>query len=185
MIILLLFNLIISLFLTPNVLGIGEFTVDLYEPQKTVTFINNETEITIHMEGIVNYSGYNPSGDTIELSSNSDVGESGVSPEEIVFYSTGSQEFDAHLTISNVHRQGKKGYLDIEGSLQTVGAIIIASDNAEIIIFNTISGDGNQNDNSSNKKHEDLVYNLISPLIITIAVVLVLVIAFINYKKNK
>lgn len=181
-----LFNIIIILFIIPNVMGIGEFTVDIYETKKIVTFTGNETITIIYFEGAVNYTGYNPSGDTIELSSSSDVGESGVSPEEIVFYSTASEEFNVELTISNTHRHGKKGDLDVEGSLETISILLIASDNVEIIIFNnSLSEDDDlNNDNSLNINDEDLVNNMIGPIIISIVIVLIMVFTYVKYKKH-
>jgi hypothetical protein len=78
-----------------------DFTVDIYEIGREVIYSENQTSQTIYMNGAVNYTGTSVYPDIIELSSSFDLGESKISPEEVTFQTTGSEEFTVELIIPN------------------------------------------------------------------------------------
>jgi hypothetical protein len=182
----LIFLIIINLLIT-TVSGVGEHTVDIYETKRTIVFRENQTTKTIYMNGAVNYSGYSSSGDTIHLNASSKVGESSVTPTEVTFYSDGSQEFTLELTINNVHRNGKKGSLVIEGYRQTFNVVYVDTDEAEITIYNYTSpeDDDHNPDKTSNSNANGLFSGILGPLIIVIILLISAIYVILKFRYVK
>jgi hypothetical protein len=184
---LLLFPMIILLFITPMVSAIGEFTVDIYETEREIIFHGNQGSQTIYMDGIVNYTGVSASGDTIELSSYFDLGESKVSPEEVTFQSTGSEEFTVELIIPNNYENGTIGNLVVTGILQKGSSTIQTSDNAFITLINQsdTNNDNNGFDNSGGHEKDSNFTENNGILMISVITIIVIIIIFIFYKKKQ
>lgn len=182
---LLFFPIIIFLFISIPVSAIGDFTVELYEHNKEVIFLEGQTSQTIYIDGVVNYTGVSISGDTIELSSESDIGESNISPTKVIFHTTGSQEFTAELQVSNIYENGTTGSLTVSGTYQQGGTITIKGTDASILIINSSymdNDDGNSNNSKNHQKNEDQL-DMGSILIVSTTIVIIAIIIFITYRK--
>ncbi len=186
---LLLFSFTILIFIIPNVSATGYFTVEIYEYGREVIFTEDQTTQTIYMEGIVNYTGSSALGDTIELSSTFDLGESSISPENMVFHVSGSEEFNVELIIPNIYENGTNGTLQVKASLQTASSSGGAEDYARIIIINqsSIDDDNNENDfDDSDNQGNNGNFLQNSPIIMmTLAIVIIIAIIVIYKKLSK
>jgi len=180
---LLLISIIFNLLIFPTVSAPGSFTVDIYEIEREVIFQENEKSKTIEIDGAINYTGVSASGDTIKLFSESDLGESFVSPVQVTFQTTGSEEFTVSLLIDNIYENGTEGFLRVSGVLQTGGLNIETDDfaNIKIINYSQIIDDDNYLNNSESNQQNDS--SLGSSNILIISIIIIIAIIIIIYKK--
>jgi hypothetical protein len=177
---LVLIPIIINLLIFPTVSAIGDFTVDLYEHEKDIIFSENQTSQTIYLDGVVNYTGISPLGDTIDLFSNFELGEISISPEYMIFYQTGSEEFTVELVTPNIYKNETKGLLDVGGSHQQGGVISSYTVTIYITIINYSSNiDHNQSVLEKPLKDDNLPISSIFMISIIIVIIMIVVI----YKK--
>lgn len=182
---LILFPIFILMFIIPKVSGAGLFTVEIYEYGREVTFSENQTVQTIYMDGIINYTGSSAIGDTIELSTNFDLGESSITPENVVFHISGSEEFIIELIIPNIYENGTNGTLQVRGdSLQGISSIT-SDDYAGIIIINHSNiNNGNNLNNSDNHQQDDPPTEITHIFMISIIIIIITIIIIVFYKKK-
>ncbi len=187
---LLLFPIIILIFLIPTVSAPDDFTVEviIYETEREVIFQENQESQTIHMDGVVNYDGISAFGDTIELSSSLNLGESNISPEEMTFHTTGSEEFTVELIIPNNYENGTTGTLEVQAMWQQGGTTGSTTAYAYINIINqsntTNSDNGGYNPNNSKPPQKDgNPLGIIGILIISIIIIIIAIIVVVIYKK--
>ncbi len=187
---LLLFPIIILIFLIPTVSAPDVFTVEviIYEAEREVIFQENQESQTIHVDGIVNYDGVSALGDTIELSSSFNLGESNISPEEVTFHTTGSEEFTVELIIPNNYENGTTGTLEVQAMWQQGGTTTSTATYAYIIIINqsntTNSDNGGYNSNNSKTPQKDgNPLGIRGILIISIIIIIIAIIVVVIYKK--
>jgi len=183
----LLFLIPILLFISPSTSAIGDVTVDIYETEREVHFSDNQTSQTIYMDGIVNYTGFSASGDTIELSTSFNLGESSVYPEQIIFQTTGSEEFTVELIIPNIYENETIGSLLVSAMYHGVassGSYI--PDEARITIINhtDISNDNNNFNNSENHQQDDFPTGITGIFMISIIIIIITIIVIVFYKKK-
>lgn len=180
-----LISIIFNLLIFSTVSAPGSFTVDIYEIEREVIFQENEKSKTIEMDGVINYSGASASGDTIQLFSQSDMGDTFISPVQVTFQTTGSEEFTVTLIIDNNYENGTEGFLRVSGVLQTGGLNVETDDYANIKIINLsqiIDNDNHLNNSEGNQKN-DSALEISSILIISVAIIIIIFIIFIKHKK--
>jgi hypothetical protein len=152
----------------------------LYEHEKEIIFSENQTSQTIYLDGVVNYTGISPLGDTIDMFSNFELGETSISPEYMTFYQTGSEEFTVELVTSNIYKNETKGLLDAGGSHQQGGVISTYGVMIEITIINYSS---NSDHNLSNLEKPPKDDNLPIGSIFVISIIIIIILIVVIYKK--
>lgn len=173
----LLFAFIVFLFINPIVSATGDFTVDIYEIEREVIFSENQASQTIYMDGAVNYSGVSAYGDNIELLCSSDLGESSVTPTQVTFHQTGSQEFTVAIVIPNAYENGTTGGLEVRGTLRQGGITKTTIDYANIVIINHSHTDNDNNNlnNSENNRSDGSLTTIGGILMISIIIIAIIV----------
>jgi subtilase family serine protease len=174
------------MFIVPNVSGAGLFTIEIYEYGREVIFSENQTTQTIYMDGTINYTGSSVTGDTIELSTNFDLGESSITPENVVFHISGSEEFIVELIIPNIYENGTNGTLQVRGDSLQGTSSITSDDYAGIIIINHSdidNGDNNLN-NLKNHKKDDSTIEITDIFMISTIIIIIAIIIIVIYKKK-
>jgi len=187
---LLLYPIIILIFLIPTVSAPDDFTVEviIYETEREVIFQENQESQRIYMDGVVNYDGISAFGDTIELSSSLNLGESNISPEEVTFHTTGSEEFTVELIIHNNYETGTTGTLEVQAMWQqggTTGSIVAYAYINIINQSNTTNSDngGNNSNNSKPPQKDGNPLGIRGILIISIIIIIISIIVVVIYKK--
>jgi hypothetical protein len=183
---LLIYPIITLLFIIPNVSGAGLFTIEIYEYGREVIFSENQTTQTIYMDGIINYTGSSAIGDTIEMSTNFDLGESSITPENVVFHISGSEEFIVELTIPNIYKNGTNGTLHVRGDSLQGTSSITSDDYAGIIIINhsDINNGDNDLNNLNSPQKDDSPTGITGFLMISTIIIIIAMIIIVLYKKK-
>ena len=176
------FLMVIVLNVYPSVSAVGDFTVDLYENVGEVTFSEGQQSQIIYFKGAVNYTGYSVSGDTISLSSSSDLGETSISPEEVIFHTTGTEDFTVVLTIPNIYENGTSGTLTVNGLYHQGGTSIGYGETIIVQIINQSYIDNDNLNGSDNGTQYDNPLRFESILLISTIFIIAIVILII-FKK--
>ena len=180
---LLLFLISIFLFMTPIASALGDYTISLDETFTEDDHSENQTSLTIYMYGAVEYTGYSISGDTIFLSSSSDIGKAFVSPQEVTFYSSGGEEFIVELTIQNDYENGTTVNLSVSGIYQQGGTTVVKSAQAQIHLSNhSYPGNNDNSINSENHQKDGALLGFNNILMISL-ILIITAVAIIIYKK--
>lgn len=181
---LLIFPITIILFITPVVTAIGDFTIGINRAIDEEENTANQTSLTIYYYGTVNYTGYSISGDTIYLSSSSDLGESSVSPTEVTFHSTGTEEFTVEFTIQNNYENGTTVNISVSGIFQQGGTTVVKSAQAQIHLSNHSYPDNGDNLDSLNSHQNNEASSELSPFLMISLIIIVVGIAITIYYRR-
>ncbi|UCE38333.1 MAG: hypothetical protein JSW00_03590 [Thermoplasmata archaeon] len=161
-----------------NALAIGTFTVELTEHEK-ICYLNTNNSNEVILYGFVNFTGGGATETVVSLTSNCDLWDSIVEPNEVRFRTSGSEEFNVKIDIPQNTNNGTTGHLSVTGISQQGATTYSYADFAEIYVFNlSEDGNGNNQDKSEKDKPED---NQTFPLIILIVVVAIIAL-FLIYK---
>lgn len=180
----LLFFIVILLIMSPFASAIGDYEIELYSPAEII-FSDDQTYQTIYFNGSVNYDGYSISGDTISLSSSSNIGETSVSPEEFTFHSPGIEEFTFEIIIQNNYENGTTVNFKVTGTSQQGGTTVTNSVGGQIVLGNRTSTDnGNGLNNSENQKQDNSTRGIFDIFMISIIIIIIAIILAVIYKKK-
>jgi hypothetical protein len=170
-------------FAFPLASAIGDFSISIDEAYTEDGLSENQTSLTIFLYGMVDYTGYSISGDTIFLSSFSDIGETYISPQEVTFHSTGIEEFTVEFTIQNDYENGTIVNISVSGIYQQGGTTVAKSADAQIHLRNhSYPDDGDDPDSSKiHEKDEALIGS--SAFLIISSSLIITTITIIIYKK--
>jgi hypothetical protein len=180
----LVFSFCIIILNIPTTSAVGDYTIEISMNDDKIIFQENQESQTVIIDGFVNYTGASVMGDTVKLSCDFELGESSVSPEEVTFYTTGSEEFTLELIIPNIYENGTRGDLMVVGEFDGEGG----PNSITVITFLTIINYTSENhvnltEPENNKKGGNFpVFDNI--WMISIIIIIITIIAVIIYKKN-
>jgi hypothetical protein len=179
-----LFLIVFLLIQFPSVLALGDYEIELYMPAEVI-ISDDETYLTFYLDGKVDYTGYSVSGDTIFLSSSSDIGETSISPEEVIFHSPGIEEFTLEIIIQNNYENGTTVKFMVTGTSQQGATTITNSVGGQIVLGNHSSNDnGNNLNNSDNYQQDNPPTGIAHIFMISITIIIITIIIIVIYKKK-